>query len=149
MSWIDKQPPPPSATRNRPPVPAPGTRTTWLRKGDIPPRRAWWTFLVILLVNYLVVRALFPAEDQPIALPYTTFREEVAKNNVKAIYSQGASIEGRFKTPVTWPRPGTERQSRPAKPGSIARATPAPEPRTPRPSRPRCRPSSTAGSRAS
>src|SRR5213079_1964146 len=36
-------------------------------------------------------------------VPYTVFREQVAKGNVSAIYSRGNTIEGRFNTPVTWP----------------------------------------------
>ena len=69
----------------------------------IPPRRAWLTFLIILIVNFLLVRFLFPTAGQPITIPYTTFKEEAAKGNVKAIYSRGTSIEGRFNTAVTWP----------------------------------------------
>ena len=72
-------------------------------KRDIPPRRAWWTFLAILLVNYLLVRTLFPGEDSGVTVPYTAFKQQVAKDNVEAIYSQGANIEGRFRTPVLWP----------------------------------------------
>jgi cell division protease FtsH len=131
MSWIDKQAQDKSRTgpRRPPPGSPAGTPPGWLRKGNIPPRRAWWTFLVVLLVNYLVVRALFPGEDRPVTVPYTAFREEVAKNNVEAIYSQGASIEGRFKTPVTWPPEGSEPRPKPAA-GLFERAMPVGEPRT-------------------
>jgi cell division protease FtsH len=69
------------------------------------PRRAWWTFFIVLLANYLVIRLLFPAEEAPVTVPYTAVKEEVAKGNVQSIYSQGASIEGRFKSAVTWPPP--------------------------------------------
>jgi len=74
-------------------------------KIDIPPRQVWWTFLAVLLVNYLLVRLLFPGEDSGAPVPYTAFKEQVAKDNVEAIYSQGANIEGRFRTPVLWPAP--------------------------------------------
>ncbi|HSC65719.1 MAG TPA: ATP-dependent zinc metalloprotease FtsH [Caldimonas sp.] len=74
---------------------------------NIPPRRAWWTFLALLLVNYLLMRALFPGEDDAVPVPYTVFKDEVAKGNVQAIFSQGASIEGRFNSAVTWPAPGS------------------------------------------
>ena len=70
---------------------------------SIPPRRAWLTFVALLIINYVVVRALFPGEDAGVTIPYTAFKDEVAKGNVQAIYSQGASIEGRFKSAVTWP----------------------------------------------
>ncbi|MCW5658707.1 MAG: ATP-dependent zinc metalloprotease FtsH [Burkholderiaceae bacterium] len=69
----------------------------------MPPRRTWWTFIALLIANYLVMRALFPDADAPVTVPYTVFKEQVAKGNVKAIYSQGVSIEGKFTTPVPWP----------------------------------------------
>ncbi|HEX2199022.1 MAG TPA: ATP-dependent zinc metalloprotease FtsH [Burkholderiales bacterium] len=82
----------------QPSPPAAGTGQTAL-----PPRRAWLIFLAMLLLNYLLVRSLFPGGDAPISVPYTVFKEEVAKGNVAAIYSQGTSIEGRFQSAVTWP----------------------------------------------
>jgi cell division protease FtsH len=39
-----------------------------------------------------------------LTIPYTVFREQVAKGNVAAIYSRSTSIEGRLKQPVTWPQ---------------------------------------------
>jgi cell division protease FtsH len=95
-------------------------------KPDIPPRRAWWTFLLILLANYALMRVLFPGEDAPVTVPYTAFKEEVARNNVQAIYSQGSNIEGSFKSPVLWPPPAA---SAPAASASAGRAKPAEEPR--------------------
>jgi cell division protease FtsH len=65
----------------------------------------WWTFFALLLVNYLVMRYLFPDPDAPVTIPYTVFKEQVAKGNVKAIYSQGVSIEGRLAAPIPWPPP--------------------------------------------
>jgi hypothetical protein len=44
-----------------------------------------------------------PSPEAPITVPYTFFKEEVGKGNVEAIYSQGESITGRFKAPVTYP----------------------------------------------
>ncbi|MGZ5689421.1 MAG: ATP-dependent metallopeptidase FtsH/Yme1/Tma family protein, partial [Caldimonas sp.] len=103
--------------------PTPGAKPGGGSKLNIPPRRAWWTFLALLVINYLLMRVLFPGEDAAATIPYTTFKEEVAKGNVQAIYSQGASIEGRFKTAVLWP---------PATAASAASAPrsflPAPEP---------------------
>jgi cell division protease FtsH len=69
----------------------------------MPPRRAWLLFIVILFANYLVAKTFFPDADAPLTVPYTVFKQEVAKGNVKSIYSKGASIEGRFAAPVTWP----------------------------------------------
>jgi len=97
---------------------------------NIPPRRAWWTFVALLLVNYLLMRALFPGEDNAVPVPYTAFKDEVAKGNVQAIYSQGASIEGRFKSAVTWPAPGSAAASAAASaPRGLGALLPTPEPR--------------------
>ena len=67
------------------------------------PRKAWLVFLGVLLANYLLMRFLFPVQDEPLTVPYTIFKAEVAKGNVTAIFSRGAGIEGRFAAPVTWP----------------------------------------------
>ena len=74
---------------------------------SMPPRRAWLTFLLVLVVNYLIVRMLFPG-GQAITIPYTTFKDQVVNGNVEAIYSRGADIEGRFKQELTWPPPNEE-----------------------------------------
>ena len=94
--------------------PAPGTRPPLPRngasgpggQGNLPPRRAWLIFLAVLFANYFVMRLFFPDGDAAVTVPYTVFKEEAAKGNVKSIYSQGASIEGRFASPVTWPPEG-------------------------------------------
>jgi cell division protease FtsH len=69
----------------------------------------WLTFLVVLALNYLLMRLLLPGPGEPITVPYTAFREQVGNNNVESIYSKGASIEGRFIKPVTWPAPGAKK----------------------------------------
>jgi cell division protease FtsH len=79
-------------------------------KSVIPPRWSWLIFLAIVAVNYVLMRSLVPAEDVPITIPYTAFKSEAAKGNVKAIYSRGTSIEGRFSNPVTWPPPATGKE---------------------------------------
>ena len=69
----------------------------------MPPRRAWLSFLLILLANFLLVRFLFPSEDAPVKVPYTLFKEEITRKNVARIYSRGESLTGRFVAPVTYP----------------------------------------------
>ncbi|MCC7039068.1 MAG: ATP-dependent zinc metalloprotease FtsH [Burkholderiales bacterium] len=81
----------------------------------MPPSRTWLFFALVLLANYLVMRTLFPPAGEAIALPYTAFRDEVAKGNVEAIYNQGQSIEGRLRKAITWPIPG---ETVPAPPGA-------------------------------
>ncbi|AZG08447.1 ATP-dependent metallopeptidase FtsH/Yme1/Tma family protein [Pigmentiphaga sp. H8] len=85
---------------------------------SMPPRRMWLIFLAVLLVNYFLARYLSGGgADAPITVPYTVFKEEVAKGNVTAIYSQGERIEGRFVKAVTWPTAAAEA---PAKAGARA-----------------------------
>jgi cell division protease FtsH len=72
----------------------------------IPPGRTWLWFAVALLVNFLAVRLFMPGAETPLTVPYTLFKDEVAKHNVQAIYSRGETISGRFTTPVTFPPPG-------------------------------------------
>ncbi len=68
-----------------------------------PPRRTWLIFLLILAVNFLLAELLLPSPEGPVTVPYTFFKEEVKKGNVRAIYSQGETISGRFKDTVTYP----------------------------------------------
>ena len=41
---------------------------------SMPPRRTWLTFLVILLINYLLVTFFFPSPDAPVTVPYNSSR---------------------------------------------------------------------------
>ncbi|HZS17393.1 MAG TPA: ATP-dependent zinc metalloprotease FtsH [Candidatus Udaeobacter sp.] len=78
-------------------------------KTKMPPRRTWWWFLLILLVNYFLMRSFFPSPSAPVKVPYTLFKQEVANNNVEAIYSRGETITGRFVKPVKYtPRPKSD-----------------------------------------
>lgn len=90
-----------------PPVPGSG------RFGNIPPSRTWVVFALILLANWFLVRYLFPTPGEAIPLPYTAFKQEVARDNVDAIYNQGQTIEGRLKKAITWPPPGENVQAAP------------------------------------
>ena len=69
----------------------------------MPPRKTWLWFVLILLVNFLLVRLLMPGPEAPVIVPYTLFKEEVGKRNVQAIFSRGETITGRFKAQVTYP----------------------------------------------
>jgi cell division protease FtsH len=60
-------------------------------------------FLLILIINFLVVRYLFPRADEPVTIPYTLFRDQVTKRNVEAIYSRGEKITGHFRAAVQYP----------------------------------------------
>jgi cell division protease FtsH len=106
MDW------PTQTQRNRPATP-PGRVAPADERGrrqsaqppTMPPRRTLLTFLAVLALNFLLVNLFFPSGDGAITVPYTVFREQVAKGNVESIYSKGESIEGRFAKAVTWPPP--------------------------------------------
>jgi cell division protease FtsH len=75
----------------------------------MPPRRTWLWFVLVLLANYVLVQFLMPSPAAPVTVPYTLFKEEVRKGNVKAIFSRGETIKGRFAAPVTYPPAGEQR----------------------------------------
>ncbi|HSE46641.1 MAG TPA: ATP-dependent metallopeptidase FtsH/Yme1/Tma family protein, partial [Gemmatimonadales bacterium] len=68
----------------------------------MPPRRTWLFFLVIILVNFFLIRFLFPG-TQVAKIPYTKFKQEAVQGNVQRIYSRGESITGRFRSAVLLP----------------------------------------------
>ncbi len=99
---------------------------------SMPPRKTWLWFVVVIVANFLLVRLLLPGPEGPITVPYTLFKEEVRKGNVQAIHSQGDTITGRFKAPVTYP-PAGEKKAPPKSESPTAgepRAAPREQPRT-------------------
>jgi cell division protease FtsH len=74
----------------------------------VPPGRTWLVFFVLLVFNYFFINLLFPGPQGPEPISYTTFRAELAKDNVEAIHTQGAAIEGKFKSSVQWTPPVAE-----------------------------------------
>jgi cell division protease FtsH len=96
------------------PDPQPGPPS---RPPTLPPR-TWLAFLAILVANFLFMRWMFPGPGEPITVPYTFFREQIAAGNVAEIYSRGERIEGRFRTPVTYPPPvdGADPDAQPSPP---------------------------------
>src|SRR5689334_5481233 len=85
-----------------------------VEKTGMPPGRTWGWFLVLLFVNYVLVRLFMPSPEQPTTVPYTFFKSQVASGNVGAIYSEGVTITGRFITPVLYPTPDDKNSSAPA-----------------------------------
>ena len=63
-------------------------------------RRFLTMFLVLLVVNQLFYQVLRPAPKR-LAVPYTTFLQQVDKSNVKEVTSVGDRLEGVFIKPVT------------------------------------------------
>src|SRR5215203_3425503 len=97
---------PPRPTRSGPATGAPNDSTRNAPRSAMPPSRTWTFFLVALAINFLLVRYVFPRSDAPVKVPYTLFKQEVTKRNVREIYSRGESITGHFTAPVTYPTPG-------------------------------------------
>jgi cell division protease FtsH len=78
-------------------------------------------------VNYVITRYIVPPADEPITVPYTVFKQQVASGNVAAIYAQGANVDGRFVEPVTYPPEQSEESAE--APAGAERNAPT-EPRT-------------------
>ena len=94
---------------------APGGAPQAAEQAKMPPRRTWLWLAFILLANYLLVNLFMPSPQVAVTVPYTLFKEEVARRNVEAIHSQGVNITGRFATPVSY-TPKSERSAAPAQP---------------------------------
>src|SRR4029453_2871429 len=102
----------PSGNKPGPSPQVPGSPRRW------PPQPWWLVFLVLMAVNYLGTRVFF-REPSSITIPYTFFKEQVDSGNVEDVTSVGDSIQGRFKTKVTYP---------PQKPDGPTGNAPAPPP---------------------
>ena len=107
--------PAPSSSRDgrRPRPPGPNDIQPSSGKGPPPSQnkmrpRPWWiTFLLILIVNYLLVQFFLPEQPQQrIDIPYTEFKQQVAAGNVTEVTSRADTIQGTFKQPVTYPPEG-------------------------------------------
>lgn len=69
---------------------------------QLPPANTWFVFALILLLNYFVASLLIPGQDEKVAIPYSLFKAEAAKGNVKDIFSHGDRVTGHFKEPVNY-----------------------------------------------
>jgi cell division protease FtsH len=90
------------------------------------PKPWWLIFLALMIANYLLVRVFSP-EPSSITIPYTVFKKQVQTGNVRDVTSVGDSIQGTFKTGVTYP------PAAPQAPNAIApasRPSDRPAPRT-------------------
>ena len=96
------------------------------------PRHTWLWFVLALFANYAIMRFFFPGADTPLTVPYTLFKEEVRKGNVQEIFSQGETLTGRFKVPVTYPPANAQQStsSREVQPGNPPQGTGSQQSRT-------------------
>ncbi|MBD0356986.1 MAG: ATP-dependent zinc metalloprotease FtsH, partial [Rubrobacter sp.] len=107
------------AGEGRPPTDRPGEQRHAPGPGGragMPSARTWLWFALILLANFLIVRLLFPSPEASVEVPYTVFKEEVRAGNVESVFSQGDTVEGMFKEPVTYPPEGEESSEPDSKP---------------------------------
>lgn len=82
----------------------------------LPRGRIWLWFLSLLFINFFLGKVLFPGPEAPGNVPYTLFKQEVAKDNVQAIFGKGETIAGRFREPVTYRAADSQAQSQPRQP---------------------------------
>src|SRR3954463_10639167 len=99
----DRPAPRPNAAAPRNPSGAPAGNNRKAPRPTMPPRRTLTWFLLILVLNFIIARNLFPPTDAPVTVPYTLFREQVTRHNVAAIFSRGERITGHFRAPITYP----------------------------------------------
>ena len=65
-------------------------------------RSAWLAFIVVLVLNYLIVRAFAPAPNEPVKIPYTVFKEQVVRKNVARINAKETAVSGHFVKPIVY-----------------------------------------------
>src|SRR3954466_6804753 len=74
------------------------------------PRMRFLAIVIALLaLNYVSVAMLAPGREEPVRVPYSpTFLQQVRDGNVERISSTGATVEGKFKKAVTYPKTGND-----------------------------------------
>jgi cell division protease FtsH len=55
----------------------------------------------IILLNFFMNQFLFP-KTESVKIPYSLFREEVSKGNVKTVHGKGEQISGKFEKAVIY-----------------------------------------------
>lgn len=73
------------------------------QKQKAPPYKVWLWFIGLFILNYFVGKYVADSISDLEKIPYTVFKEEVLKHNVKEIYSKGSSLTGNFINKVTVP----------------------------------------------
>ncbi len=98
------------AVERRPRPPGPNDVQPSSSKGGPPkgnplmrPRPWWISFILILIINYLLVQFFLPERPQPrIDVPYTYFKQQVTVGNVLDVTSRGDVIQGTFRQAITY-----------------------------------------------
>ncbi len=90
-----------------PAPPAPATGTAPPSPGSAPrsPITRWLRFLIfpaLLLINFVVIQQMTPAQPQRVEVSYTFFKQQVEADNVAQISTRTDTIQGTFKQAVTY-----------------------------------------------
>ena len=70
-------------------------------------RRGWIVVAILLMLNWAVASRIGNPEPK-LSIPYSEFRAQLAQDNLVAVVTRGASIEGTFKRPLRYPANTTE-----------------------------------------
>jgi cell division protease FtsH len=98
----------PNGRRPRPPGPndvKPSSGKGADARRDLMRPRPWWvSFILILILNYLLVQLFLPERPQQrIDVPYTFFKQQVMAGNVSEVTSRADVIQGSFKEARGYP----------------------------------------------
>ncbi len=96
------------------PAPEPPSRDPMQRLRLPGGRRVWWVLLGLFVLNWFIVSLLPSGQAKRVAVPYTYFRQQVAAGNVADVTSRGDTIEGSFKRPVSYRKPGAKDEPKPS-----------------------------------
>ena len=67
------------------------------------PGKIWLWFIGMLILNYFIGKYFTDRMSDLEKIPYTVFKQEVLKHNVKEIYSKGSSLSGNFLNSISIP----------------------------------------------
>lgn len=65
-------------------------------------RNLWLWIFIIVVINALLLRRYYAAEEQPVSVPYSVFRTELSNDNVKSVQVKGEQISGTFERAVAY-----------------------------------------------
>jgi cell division protease FtsH len=84
---------------------SPASAPTAAGRAPRSPITRWWRFLffpALLLLNYLVIQQVTPAQPQRVEVSYTFFKQQVQADNVAQISTRTDTIQGTFKQAVPY-----------------------------------------------
>jgi cell division protease FtsH len=67
-------------------------------------RISWWWWLLMLAILVWNIWAFLPTSQPQVALPYSSFLEQVSAGNVSSVEIRGDNITGQLVKPIVWPQ---------------------------------------------